>query len=75
MDKDSTEKSKIVQLRFIDSCKFMSSRLETLTNNLVSTSGNWCDSCKEIHELTNIDEDYFAHGKCKIATWIMVSVS
>ena len=65
MDKDGTEKSKIIQLRFIDSFKFMSYSLETLTNNLVGTSGNRCDRCKEIGELTHIDEDYFAHGKCK----------
>ena len=65
MNKDGTEKSKIIQLRFIDSFKFMGSSLETLTNNLVSTSGNRCNSCEEIRELTHIDEDYVTHGKCK----------
>ena len=43
----------------------MSSSLETLTNNLVGTSKNRCDSCNEIRELTHIDKDYFTHGKCK----------
>ena len=65
MDKDGNEKSKIIQLRFINSFKFMSSSLETLTNSLVGMSGNRCDSCKEIRELTHIDENYFTHGKCK----------
>ena len=44
MDKDGMEKSKIIQLRYIDSFKFMSSSLEALTNNLVSTSGNRCET-------------------------------
>ena len=44
MDKDGMEKSKIIQLRYIDSFKFMSSSLEGLTNNLVSMSGNRCES-------------------------------
>ena len=64
MDKDGNEKSKIIQLRFTDRFNFMNSTLETLTNNLVGTSGYRCDSCKEICELTNIDENYFTHGKC-----------
>ena len=65
MHKDGTEKSMIIQPRFVDSFKFLSSSLETLTNNLVGTSKNRCDSCNEIRELTHIDEDYFTHGKCK----------
>ena len=65
MDKDGIKRCKNIQLRFIDSFKLMGSSLETLTNNLVSTSGNRCDSCKEIRKLTHIDENYVAHGKCK----------
>ena len=64
VDKDDMMKDKTIQLRFIDSAKFMGSSLETLTNNLVDTSRNRCDSCKEIRELTHIDEGYVAHGKC-----------
>ena len=43
----------------------MSYSIETLTNNLVGTSGNKCDSCKEMCELTHIDKNYFAHEKSK----------
>ena len=57
-------KDKTIQLRFIDSFKFRGSSLKTLTNDLVSLNGN-CDSCKEIRELTHIDENYIAYGKCK----------
>ena len=35
-DKDGEEKDKLIELRFIDSFKFMSSSLESLTKNLVS---------------------------------------
>ena len=65
MDKDGNEKSKIIQLRFTDRFKFMSSSLVTLTNNLVGMSRNRCVGCKEICKLTNVDKNYFAHGKCK----------
>ena len=64
MNKDGMMKDKTIQLRFIDSFKFMGSSLETLTNDLVGMNGN-CASCKEIHELTHIDENYVTHGKCK----------
>ena len=63
MDKDGTEKSKIIQLRFIDSFRFMSSSLETLTNKLVGTS-----------EIGVIVVRRFMES-ARIATWIMVSVS
>ena len=35
IDKNGVEKSKEIELRFIDSFKFMSSSLDSLTNNLV----------------------------------------
>ena len=35
IDKNGEEKDKFIDLRFIDSFKFMSSRLDSLTNNLV----------------------------------------
>ena len=36
MDKEGNEKEKLIELRFIDSFKFMSSSLDSLTKNLVS---------------------------------------
>ena len=36
-----------------------------LTNNLVGMSRMVCDNCRGSCELTHIDEDYIAHGKCK----------
>ena len=35
MDKEGNEKEKLIELRFIDSFKFMSSSLDSLTRNLV----------------------------------------
>ena len=59
-------KEKKIQLRFINSIRFMATSLDSLTNNLVGVSGMECDSCKERScEITRIDEDYIAHGKCK----------
>ena len=37
IDKNSEEKDKLIELRFIDSFKFMSSSLDSLTKNLVSS--------------------------------------
>ena len=36
VDKEGNEKEKLIELRFIDSFKFMSSSLDSLTKNLVS---------------------------------------
>ena len=38
IDKNGEEKDKLIELRFIDSFKFMSSSLDSLTKNLVSGS-------------------------------------
>ena len=40
MDKNGKEKDKLIELRFIDSFKFMSSSLDSLTKNLVSGGRN-----------------------------------
>ena len=37
VDKNGDEKDKLIELRFIDSFKFMSSSLDSLTKNLVSS--------------------------------------
>ena len=42
----------------------MASCLDSLTNNLVGVSGMVCDNCGGSCELTHIDEDHIAHGKC-----------
>ena len=39
MDKEGNEKEKLIELRFIDSFKFMSSSLDSLTRNLVGGKG------------------------------------
>ena len=37
VDKEDNEKEKLIELRFIDSFKFMSSSLDSLTRNLVGS--------------------------------------
>ena len=43
IDKNGEEKDKLIELRFIDSFKFMSSSLDCLTKNLVSGERNCLD--------------------------------
>ena len=50
MDKEGNEKEKLIELRFIDSFKFMSSSLDSLTKNLVS-SGKQLFGFKDYLEL------------------------
>ena len=65
VDKNGKEKEKKIQLKFIDSMRFMASSLDSLTNNSVGVSEMPCNECGESCKITHIDKDYIAHGKCE----------
>ena len=64
-DEDGKKVCKNIQLRFIDSCRFMISCLDKLARNLYDTSGIQRHKCKSNMELINISDDYIPSLRCE----------
>ena len=64
--KDGTQVHENIQVRFIDSCRFIASSLNKLASNLCGTSGTQCNKCKGSMELINISGDFIASLGCEI---------
>ena len=57
-------KEKDIQLRYIDSIRFMASSVDSLARNLVGMNGMMCNKCRSQTELSHIDENYVAYVNC-----------
>ena len=62
---DSTQVHENIQLKFIESCRFIALSLGKLASNLCGTSGIQCDRCKGNMELINISGNYIASLGCE----------
>ena len=56
VDKEGNEKEKLIELRFIDSFKFMSSSLDSLTRNLVGSAPSDGKGGKKLFGFENYSE-------------------
>ena len=57
-------KEKNIQLRYIDSIRFIASSLDSLARNLVGMNGMVCNKWGSQTELSHIDENYVAYVNC-----------
>ena len=64
-NKDDREVCKNIQLRFIDSCRFMGSGLDKLESNLCGTSEVKYDKCRGDIELIKTSNEYTAFFECE----------